>query len=65
MLKIYLIIENLLMRLYKKWLLIKKVLAVILARGGSKGIKLKNITNLSGHPLISYTLEANLKIQNI
>ena len=36
----------------------KKVLAVILARGGSKGIKLKNITNLSGHPLISYTLEA-------
>ena len=36
----------------------KKVLAVILARGGSKGIKFKNIADLAGHPLISYTIEA-------
>ncbi len=36
----------------------KKVLAVILARGGSKGIKLKNIVNLANNPLISYTIEA-------
>ena len=36
----------------------KKVLAVILARGGSKGIKLKNIVDLANNPLISYTIEA-------
>jgi D-3-phosphoglycerate dehydrogenase / 2-oxoglutarate reductase len=34
------------------------VLAVILARGGSKGIPKKNIYNISGHPLISYSIEA-------
>lgn len=36
----------------------KKVLAVILARGGSKGIKKKNIIPLDGHPLISYSIAA-------
>jgi len=34
----------------------KKVLCVILARGGSKGIPGKNIKDLAGHPLIAYTI---------
>ena len=34
-----------------------KVLAVIPARGGSKGIKRKNITIVDGQPLISYTIQ--------
>ncbi len=36
----------------------RKILAVIPARGGSKGIPHKNIIDLSGKPLISYTIEA-------
>lgn len=36
----------------------KKILAVIPARGGSKGIKDKNILNIQGKPLIAYTIEA-------
>ena len=36
----------------------KKVLAIIQARGGSKGIPKKNIYPIDGHPLISYTIEA-------
>ena len=36
------------------------VLAVILARGGSKGIPLKNIVDVCGHPLISYSIAAAL-----
>lgn len=36
----------------------KKILALIPARGGSKGIKNKNIIDLCGKPLISYTIEA-------
>ena len=32
--------------------------AIIPARGGSKGIPRKNMVNLNGHPLIWYTLEA-------
>lgn len=35
-----------------------KVIAVIPARGGSKGIPRKNIRHLNGKPLISYTIEA-------
>tara|TARA_B100000214_G_scaffold370180_1_gene344417 strand:+ start:224 stop:1942 length:1719 start_codon:yes stop_codon:yes gene_type:complete len=35
-----------------------KVLAVILARGGSKGIPKKNIYKICGHPLLSYSIEA-------
>jgi CMP-N-acetylneuraminic acid synthetase len=34
----------------------KKILAVTLARGGSKGVPQKNIRNLSGKPLISHTI---------
>tara|TARA_A100001515_G_scaffold144687_1_gene149554 strand:- start:467 stop:1099 length:633 start_codon:yes stop_codon:yes gene_type:complete len=36
-----------------------KVVSVIPARGGSKGIPLKNIVELGGKPLISYTIEAS------
>jgi len=35
----------------------KKILAVIPARGGSKGIPRKNVRLLAGKPLISYSLE--------
>ena len=37
-----------------------KILGVIPARGGSKGILKKNIKLLNGKPLISYTIEAAL-----
>jgi CMP-N-acetylneuraminic acid synthetase len=37
-----------------------KILGVIPARGGSKGIPLKNIRPLAGKPLLQYTLEAAL-----
>jgi CMP-N,N'-diacetyllegionaminic acid synthase len=36
----------------------KKILGIIPARGGSKGIHKKNIAHLSGKPLISYTIDA-------
>lgn len=39
----------------------KRILALIPARGGSKGIKNKNIVDLCGRPLISYTIEAAKK----
>ncbi len=38
----------------------KKILGIIPARGGSKGIPHKNIINLCGKPLISYTIESGL-----
>ena len=38
----------------------KKILAVIPARGGSKGIPRKNIKEICGKPLITYTIEAAL-----
>ena len=34
----------------------KRVLAITLARGGSKGVKKKNIKKIAGKPLIDYTL---------
>jgi CMP-N,N'-diacetyllegionaminic acid synthase len=37
------------------------ILGVITARGGSKGIKKKNIAVIAGEPLIVYTIEAALK----
>ena len=38
----------------------KKILALITARGGSKGIPYKNIKPLGGKPLIQWTIEAAL-----
>lgn len=43
----------------------KKVLAIIPARGGSKGVKDKNIISLNGKPLISYTIDAAKKSKYI
>ncbi len=43
----------------------KKVLAFIPARAGSKGIKNKNIIDLAGKPLISYTINAAKKSKYI
>lgn len=40
-------------------------LAVITARGGSKGIPFKNIAMLRGRPLISYTIAAAIESKNI
>lgn len=39
----------------------KKILALIPARGGSKGIKDKNIKPLHGRPLISYSIDCGLQ----
>ena len=36
----------------------KKILAIIPARSGSKGLKDKNIKSLNGKPMIAYTIEA-------
>lgn len=41
------------------------MIAIIPARGGSKGLPGKNIRNLSGKPLIAYTIEAALKAKFI
>lgn len=38
-----------------------KILGIIPARGGSKGISLKNIRFLAGKPLINYTIESAKK----
>ena len=45
------------MKTYKKDL---NIISLILARGGSKGLKNKNIINLCGKPLIHYTIKASL-----
>jgi len=38
-----------------------KIVSVILARGGSKGIPNKNIIDINGKPMISYAIDASLK----
>jgi CMP-N-acetylneuraminic acid synthetase len=43
----------------------KKILTIIPARGGSKGIKNKNIKILDGKPLIKYSLDIAKKIVHI
>jgi CMP-N,N'-diacetyllegionaminic acid synthase len=43
----------------------KKILAIIPARGGSKGIPDKNIMPICGKPLIAYTIDAGLKSKYI
>lgn len=42
-----------------------KVLAIIPARGGSKGLPKKNIKPLNGKPLINYSIESALKSTEI
>lgn len=37
-----------------------RILGVVPARGGSKGIPMKNVKQLNGKPLIAYTIEAAL-----
>ena len=41
----------------------KKIVSLILARGGSKGIPNKNIIDLKGKPLISFAIHASNKSQ--
>lgn len=43
----------------------KSILAIIPARGGSKGIPRKNIKDLNGKPLIAYTIEETKKSKYI
>ncbi|WPC41043.1 acylneuraminate cytidylyltransferase family protein [Clostridium sp. JS66] len=43
----------------------KKVLAIIPARGSSKGIPRKNVKNISSKPLIAYTIEETFKSKYI
>ena len=42
-----------------------KVLAIIPARGGSKGIPRKNIRLFGGHPLIAYSIAAALQAETV
>jgi YrbI family 3-deoxy-D-manno-octulosonate 8-phosphate phosphatase len=42
-----------------------EVLAIIPARGGSKGLPRKNIRNMAGHPLISYSVAAGLQAKTV
>ncbi len=43
----------------------KNILAIIPARGGSKGLLRKNIIDLAGKPLIAWTIEASLNSKYI
>ena len=43
----------------------KKILAVIPARGGSKGLPRKNILKINGCPLIEYTINAALEAKGL
>ncbi|WP_252973515.1 cytidylyltransferase domain-containing protein [Vibrio navarrensis] len=42
-----------------------KILAITPARGGSKRLPGKNIKNLNGKPLIQWTIDAALAVQEI
>lgn len=42
-----------------------KIISIIPARGGSKGIPKKNIVDVNGQPLISYTILDSLKCKSI
>ena len=37
-----------------------KILSIIPARGGSKGIRLKNLSKIYGKPLVAYSIEHSL-----
>jgi len=56
---------NLDIQYQKMELMTKKILAIIPARGGSKGLPRKNIINLAGKPLIAWTIEASLNSKYI
>ena len=43
----------------------KKILAIIPARGGTKGVPRKNIRLFSGKPLIAYTIETALEAKHL
>ena len=43
----------------------KKVYSIILARGGSKGIKNKNLVKVNNKPLIFWTISQSLKSKKI
>lgn len=43
----------------------KKIVAIIPARGGSKGIPRKNIKDLAGKPMIAYIIESVKKVPDI
>jgi CMP-N,N'-diacetyllegionaminic acid synthase len=43
----------------------KEILAIIPARGGSKGVPRKNVRELNGKPLIGYTIEAAKKSNKV
>ena len=43
----------------------KKLVAIILARKGSKGVPNKNVKLLNGKPLISWTIESAIKSKSI
>ena len=42
-----------------------KILSIIPARGGSKGLRKKNIVNLLGKPLIAWSIEASMSSEYI
>ena len=42
-----------------------RILALIPARGGSKGVPRKNVRLVSGKPLIAYTIETAMKAQHL
>ena len=42
-----------------------KILAIIPARSGSKGLRNKNIRSLAGEPLLSYSVAAGLQTPEI
>lgn len=42
-----------------------KILSIIPARGGSKGLPKKNILPLNGHPLIAYSIKASMSEHKI
>jgi CMP-N,N'-diacetyllegionaminic acid synthase len=44
---------------------VKKILAVIPARGGSKGVVRKNIRSVCGRPLIAFTIETALAARHL
>ncbi len=43
----------------------KKIIAIIPARGGSKGVPRKNIKTLAGKPMIAYIIEAAKRVRGL